>query len=40
MFDGSGNPLPWLNRYKRYFHVRQTLEHQRVVFAAYLLDDA
>jgi hypothetical protein len=39
-FDGSGDPLPWLNRCERYFHVRHTPEHQRVVFAAfYLLDD-
>jgi hypothetical protein len=41
-FDSSGNPLPWLNRCERYFHVHGTPEHQRVAFAAFylLLDDA
>jgi hypothetical protein len=40
-FDGSSDPLPWLNRYKRYFHVCRTPEYQRVPFAAFcLLDDA
>jgi hypothetical protein len=40
-FDSSGDPLPWLNRYERYFHVRWTPEHQWVTFATfYLLDDA
>jgi hypothetical protein len=40
-FDGSGDPLPWLNRCERYFHVRRTPEHQRVTFVDfYLLDDA
>jgi hypothetical protein len=40
-FDGSDDPLPWLNRCEQYFHVRRTPEHQRVTFAAfYLLDDA
>jgi hypothetical protein len=39
-FDGIGDPLPWLNQCKRYFHVRRTPEHKCVVFAAfYLLDD-
>jgi hypothetical protein len=28
-FDGSGDPLPWLNHCERYFHVRRTPEHQR-----------
>jgi hypothetical protein len=40
-FNGSDDPLPWLNRCERYFHERQTPEHQRVAFAAfYLLDNA
>jgi hypothetical protein len=40
-FDGSGDPLPWLNRCEHFFHVRRTLDHQRVAFATfYLLDDA
>jgi hypothetical protein len=39
-FDDTSDPLPWLNRCERYFHVRRTPEHQRVSFAAfYLLDD-
>jgi hypothetical protein len=40
-FDGTGEPLPWLNRCEWYFHVRRTSEHKRMAFAAfYLLDDA
>jgi hypothetical protein len=40
-YDGAGNPLPWLNRCKRYFHVQRTPELKRVALAAcYLLDDA
>jgi hypothetical protein len=40
-FDGVRDPLPWLNRCERYFHVRHTPDHKRVAFAAfYLLDDA
>jgi hypothetical protein len=31
-FNGSGDPLPWLNRCERYFHVCRT--------PFYLLDDA
>jgi hypothetical protein len=39
-FNGSGDPLPWLNRCERHFHVRRTPEHQRVAFTAfYFLDD-
>jgi hypothetical protein len=39
-FDGTSNPLPWLNRCERYFLVRRTPEHQRVALAVfYLLDD-
>jgi hypothetical protein len=40
-YDNNGDPLSWLNRCERYFHVRQTLEHKHVAFVAfYLLDDA
>jgi hypothetical protein len=40
-FNGTSDPLPWLNRCERYFLVRRTPEHQHVAFAAfYLLDDA
>jgi hypothetical protein len=40
-FDGTSDPLPWLNRCERYFLVHRTPEHQRVAFAAfYLLDGA
>jgi hypothetical protein len=40
-YDGTGDPLPWLNRCERYFHVRRTPEPKRVALAAcYLLDDA
>jgi hypothetical protein len=39
-YDGAGDPLPWLNKCKRYFHVRRTPELKRVALAAcYLLDD-
>jgi hypothetical protein len=37
-YDGTGDPLPWLNRCERYFPVRRTPEPKRV--ACYLLDDA
>jgi hypothetical protein len=40
-FDGSSDPLPWLNRCEHYFRVRRTPEHKRVPYASfYLLDDA
>jgi hypothetical protein len=40
-YDGTGDPLLWLNRCERYFHVRRTPERKRVVLAAcYLLDNA
>jgi hypothetical protein len=40
-YDGTGDPLPWLNRCERYFTVRRTPEPKRVALAAcYLLDDA
>jgi hypothetical protein len=29
-FDGTGDPLAWLNRYKRYFRVRATSENKNV----------
>jgi hypothetical protein len=39
-FDGSSDPLPWLNRCERYFRVRRTPDHKRVAYAAFhLLDD-
>jgi hypothetical protein len=40
-YDGTDDPLPWLNRCGRYFHVRNMPEPKRVTLAAcYLLDDA
>jgi hypothetical protein len=40
-FDGTSDPLPWLNHCERYFLVCRTPEHQHVAFDAfYLLDDA
>jgi hypothetical protein len=39
-YNGTGDPLPWLNRCERYFTVRQTPEPKRVALVAcYLLDD-
>jgi hypothetical protein len=39
-YDGTGNPLLWLNRCERYFTVRRTPEPKRVALATcYLLDD-
>jgi hypothetical protein len=39
-FNGTSEPLPWLNCCERYFLVRRTPEHQCVAFATfYLLDD-
>jgi hypothetical protein len=41
MFNGIDDPLPWLNRCERFFHVCQTLDDKKVAFATfYLLDDA
>jgi hypothetical protein len=40
-FDGTCDPLPWLNRCERYFRVRRTPEHKRVAYAAFhLLENA
>jgi hypothetical protein len=40
-YDGSSDPLPWLNRCNRYFKVRRTPEGKKVPYAAFhLLDDA
>ncbi|MEJ2003071.1 MAG: retropepsin-like aspartic protease [Maritimibacter sp.] len=39
-FDGTGNPLSWLNHYGWFFHVRRTPDDKKVAFTAfYLLDD-
>jgi hypothetical protein len=40
-FDGSGDPLSWINRCERSFQVRHTSDHHWVGIATfYLLDDA
>jgi hypothetical protein len=39
-FDGTGNPLAWLNRCARFFHVRSTPDHKKVALAAFYLTDA
>jgi hypothetical protein len=40
-YDSIDDPLPWLNCYERYFHLRHTPEHRRVAYASfYLMDDA
>jgi hypothetical protein len=40
-FNGTTDPLPWLNRCERYFHIHGTPEHHRVHYASfYPLDDA
>jgi hypothetical protein len=40
-FDGSCDPLPWLNRCEHYFCVCRTPDHKRVSYASFhLLDDA
>jgi hypothetical protein len=36
-FDGSSDPLPWLNRCEHYFRVHHTLEHKRVSYASFHL---
>jgi hypothetical protein len=39
-YDGTGDPLPWLNRCDRYFAVRRTPENKKVLYASlHLLDD-
>jgi hypothetical protein len=39
-FDDKSNPLPWLNRCDRYFHLRHSLEDKKVAYATFnLLDD-
>jgi hypothetical protein len=40
-FDGSCDPLPWLNRCEHYFCVRRTPDHKQVSYTLFhLLDDA
>jgi hypothetical protein len=40
-YNGTGDPLPWLNRCDRYFMVRRTPENKKVPCASlHLLDDA
>jgi hypothetical protein len=40
-YDGSSDPLPWLNRCDRYFKVQRTPENKKVPYGAFhLLDDA
>jgi hypothetical protein len=40
-FDGSSDPLPWLNHCEHYFQVRRTPEHKHVSYALFhLLEDA
>jgi hypothetical protein len=40
-FDGTGDPLSWLNHCERYFYVRCTPENKHVSLAAfYLLNNA
>jgi hypothetical protein len=40
-FDGTWDPMSWLNRCGRYFRLYGTPEHQRIQVASfYLLDDA
>jgi hypothetical protein len=35
MFDGGGDPLPFLNRCEHYFRGQRTLEEERVWLAAF-----
>jgi hypothetical protein len=40
-FDGTGDPLPWLNCCERYFRVWRTPDHKSVAYATFhLLEDA
>jgi hypothetical protein len=39
-YDGSGDPLPWLNRCEHYFRVRRTVDHKRVSYTSFDLLDA
>jgi hypothetical protein len=40
-FNGKGDPLPWLNRCERFFHLRRTPKDQKVAYAMFnLLEDA
>jgi hypothetical protein len=40
-YDDVGDPLPWLNRCERYFHVRRTPQNRHIAYASfYLTDDA
>jgi hypothetical protein len=38
-FDGSCDPLPWLNHCEHYFHVRRMLDHKWISYASFLLLD-
>jgi hypothetical protein len=40
-FDGTGNPLPWLNMCELYFRLHRTPKDKKISYAAFnLLDDA
>jgi hypothetical protein len=40
-FDGTSDPMPWLNHCERFFHVHLTPDDKKVVFVAFdLLCDA
>jgi hypothetical protein len=38
-YDGVGDPLPWLNRCKHYFHVQRTPENRHVMYSSFYLTD-
>jgi len=39
-YDGSGDPLPWINRCELYFRGHNTLDHRKVWMASLHLTDA
>ena len=39
-YDGSGDPLPWINHCELYFRGHNTLDHRKVWMASLHLTDA
>jgi hypothetical protein len=39
-FDGTGDPLVWLNRCARFFQVCSTPDHKKVTLTVFYLTDA
>jgi hypothetical protein len=36
-FDGTEDPLPWLNRYEQFFHIQKTADAGKVFLATFYM---